>query len=242
MMSGKTFLSWIVKEIWEKINLRQVYQHIKALGVKHGKRFFYAAIIWEIIEDVVFPFFSWLLGVPGLIPIFLVLHFEPIVYPAFFWGFRMWDRAHGLEPWEPNRPAQSAYWRSAAKVLTLELVTLGWLSHVIPWKPLAIFAVLVSLFGFVHERIWHDTNFGISSIDTIQPKRVLAKAGTYLLVSSFSLYPLLKVMNVDSLWRTFFIAQGMVVFLFLTLETIWAKSAWGVLPTKDNHGSTVYDS
>src|SRR5271154_5174390 len=96
-------LRWILKEVWEKINFPKVYRGIKELGKKHGRRFFWAAIIWEMIEDIVFPFIAWLCGVPELIPVFLVLHFEPIVYPVFFWAFRTWDRLHGREPWEPAR-------------------------------------------------------------------------------------------------------------------------------------------
>lgn len=75
-------ISWLLKEAWEKINIVATWRTIKALGKKYGKRFFWAALIWEIIEDVVFPFISWKMGVPELIPVFLILHFEPIVYPA----------------------------------------------------------------------------------------------------------------------------------------------------------------
>lgn len=138
-------IKWIINVIWDKVNFPKVYREIKALGKKHGKRFFWAALIWEFIEDVVFPFIAWKAGVPALIPIFLVLHFEPIVYPAFFWGFRMWDRAHGKEPWEPDRSAQSAYWRSVTKVAIFQFAVSGWLLHVLEWKTLAIYSVLIAI-------------------------------------------------------------------------------------------------
>jgi hypothetical protein len=224
-------LRWLLKEVWEKINFPQVYRDIKALGKKHGKRFFWAALIWEVIEDVVFPFISWLCGVPELIPVFLVLHFEPIVYPVFFWGFRMWDRAHGKEPWEPDRRAQSAYWRSVVKVLTFQLAVTGWLFQVITWKPLIVFAVLTGLFDFVHERIWHDTNFGIATDDTVQFKRILGKTGTYLLFSIMTLYPLLKVSGLSPIWKPLLVAQVIAGSMYLVLESVWSKSVWGVSPT-----------
>lgn len=224
-------IRWLLSEVWEKINIAATWRRIKELGKKYGKRFFWAALIWEIIEDVVFPFISWKMGVPELIPVFLVLHFEPIVYPAFFWGFKTWDRIQGKEPWEPNRGAQSSHWRSILKGLTLHLTVSGWLLHVVPAKPLAILMVLMSLFGFIHERIWHDTNYGIIGCDQVQYRRVLAKAATYLLISTMSLYPLLKVTGASSLWRSLLLAQGITGVLYLLLESVWAKSKWGVEPT-----------
>lgn len=237
-------IRWLLNAVWEKVNLPKVWQELKALGKKHGKRFFIAALIWEIIEDVVFPFISWLCGVPELIPVFLILHFEPIVYPAFFWGFKTWDRIQGKEPWEPNREAQSSHWRSILKGLTLHLTVSGWLLQVITWKPLVILMALMSFFGFIHERIWHDTNYGIIGCDQVQYKRVLAKAGTYLLISTMSLYPLLKVTEASSIWRSLFLAQGITGILYLLLESVWAKSKWGVAPTQhapihgDSNGET----
>jgi len=223
-------IRWLLAKLWEKVNLPAVYREMKALGKKHGRRFFWAAIIWEAIEDIVLPFIAWLCGVPELIPVFLVLHFEPIVYPAFFWGFKTWDRLHGREPWEPNREAQSTHWRSILKGLTLHLTVSGWLLQVVAWKPLAILMVLMSLFGFIHERIWHDTNYGIIGDDVVQYRRSLAKAGTYLLISSMTLYPLLKVTGSVHILHSLLLAQGITGFLYLLLESVWAKSKWGVTP------------
>lgn len=230
-------IKWMLKELWEKINIVSTWRNIKTLGKKYGKRFFWAALIWEVIEDVVFPFFCWLLKVPELIPVFLILHFEPIVYPAFFWGFKMWDRLQGREPWNPDRPAHSHHWRSILKGLTVQLSITGWLAHFIPWKALLIFTVLISLFGFVHERIWHDSNYGITDTDQVRYKRSLAKTATYLIISSFVLFPLLRVAGVKPIWPTFLIAQGITGFLYLILEIVWAKSMWGIKfshPTEDH--------
>ena len=223
---------WVLHQIWEKLNVVNTYREIKALGKKYGRRFFFAALIWEGIEDIVFPFISWKMGVPELIPVFLVLHFEPIVYPVFFWGFKTYDRLKGKEPWEPERSAQSTHSRSVIKGLLFQLSVFGWLCQIVAWKPLIAFAVLTSLFGFVHERIWHDTNYGIKEDDTVQLRRTIVKTGTYLLISSITLYPLLRVSGVAHLWHTLLMAQGITAFLYLVLESVWAKSTWGVNPTK----------
>lgn len=222
---------WILNQVWEKVNLAHAYRELKELGKKHGKRFFIAAVLWEMVEDIVFPFLSWLFGVPELIPVFLVLHFEPIVYPAFFWGFRTWDRAHGKEPWEPDRSAQSTYWRSVVKVAVFQAVSLGWLSHFIPWKPLLAYAVLISLFSFIHERIWHDSNWGIKSDDSVQLKRTAGKVGTYMLIGTFVLFPLLRINQAANMWSLLLVSQSVTAILYLVLELVWARSLWGVMAT-----------
>jgi len=221
-------IRWLIHEAWEKINVVATWRQLKRLGKKYGKRFFWAALIWEIIEDVIFPFISWRMGVPELIPVFLVLHFEPIVYPAFFWGFRTWDRVQGKEPWEPNRDGYSSHWRSFLKGMIFHLSITGWLSHLIDWKPLVIVAILMCLFGFIHERIWHDTNYGILGNDQVQFKRVLAKTGTYLLISTITFYSLLKVTGASPLWQSLLVSQGMTGALYLVLESVWSRSMWGV--------------
>ncbi len=73
---------WVAGEVWEKINLPGAYRELKKLGAKYGRRFFWAAVVWEIIEDLIFPLLSWWFGVPELIPLFLIFHFEPIAYPG----------------------------------------------------------------------------------------------------------------------------------------------------------------
>lgn len=229
-------IRWLINEAYEKVNLPATWRTLKALGVKHGRRFFIAALLWELVEDVVFPALSIKFGVPELVPLFLVLHFEPLVYPAFFWGFRMYDRARGREPWEPDRSAQSSYWRSVMKVVTLQLVLAGWLSHLVPWKPLVVFLGLTSGFGFIHERVWHDANYGILPDDSVQAKRTFGKTGTYLIVSTMTLFPLLRVAGASPIWKPLFLAIGVAGLLYGILEAVWAKSAWGVTPTKSDPG------
>jgi len=224
-------LKWILRKLWEKINLANTYRDIKTLGKKYGKRFFWIAILWECVEDIIFPLLCLKFRVPGLIPVFLVMHFEPIVYPAFFWGFRTWDRIQGKEPWEPDRSSQSAHWRSILKGLVFQLAITGWLSQVIAWKLLAIFTGLMSLFGFIHERVWHDTNYGISETDAVQSRRTVAKTFTYLLVSAFVLSPLLKVFQMVPIWKPLLIVQTITGVVYLVLERVWARSLWGVTPT-----------
>lgn len=228
-------IRWVFGEVWEKVNLPGVYRELVKLGKKHGKRFFWAALIWELIEDVLFPLLSWWAGVPELIPLFLVFHFEPIAYPAIFWGFRMYDRSQGREPWEPDRGTQSTYWRSMGKVVVYKLAIVGWfvaillglgLSPVV----LAAYVGLMALFGFVHERIWHDTNYGIRPDDSVEYKRTVVKAATYRIVSTMTMYPLLKAVLGEAPWVPLLACQLVGFVLYLTLEMIWAKSGWGMVP------------
>lgn len=224
----RSLIRWLLHEAWEKINILNTWREIKALGKKYGKRFFWAALIWECIEDIVFPFIAWKMGVPGLIPVFLVMHFEPVVYPVLFWAFRTWDRIQGKEPWEPNRTAYSHHWRSLLKGLTFQLALTGWLGHILSWKLLAVYTALQATFGFVHDRIWHDSNYGILGNDLVQYRRPIAKTATYLLLTTFVLYPLLRLMHPDTLGWLLLEAQGITAVLFLVLETVWAKSLWGI--------------
>ncbi len=225
---------WVVGKIWEKINLPAVYRELKELGKKHGKRFFYAALIWEIIEDGLFPFLSWLFGAPELIPLFLIFHFEPIGYPIIFWLFRMYDRSRGREPWEPDRSAYSSYWRSVNKVVVYKVAVTGWLVCILAGlgiSPVALgfYVCLTALFGFVHERIWNDNNYGIRPDDTVEMKRVIAKTSTYRIVSLLTMYSILKASVGYTHWAELGLYQSLAVSLYLLLEVIWAKSCWGII-------------
>lgn len=232
----RALLRWLLHEAWEKINVVATWREIKALGKKYGKRFFWAALIWECIEDLVFPFIAWRMGLPELIPVFLVMHFEPVVYPAFFWGFRTWDRIQGKEPWNPPRGAHSQHWRSVLKGLTFQLSITGWLGHIISWKALIAYTLLQSFFGFIHERVWHDSNYGILDNDLVQYRRGVAKTATYLLLSTFVLFPLLRVTGAHPIWIPLLEGQLVTGALYLILETVWAKSLWGIRPNyQDDH-------
>lgn len=229
----------IAEEILEKVNIVETWRELKARGKKHGTRFFVAALIWEIIEDVVFPFIAWKLGVPGLIPVFLVLHFEPVVYPIFFWAFRTWDRTQGREPWEPNRPAQSSSIRSAAKATLYEVAVAGWYAAILlgnglsPWI-LGAYLALMAAFGFVHERIWHDENYGIDRDDSVMPRRVIAKTCTYTVASTMTMGPLLRATFGHNPWSTILACQVTGALLYAAFEAVWAKNRWGITPVPDH--------
>jgi hypothetical protein len=228
-------IKWLLCKIWEKINIVATWREIKELGKRYGKRFFWAAIIWESIEDIVLPYLSWRYGMPEIIPVFLIMHFEPIVYPAFFWGFRTYDRLRGHQSWEPNRNAYSHHWRSLMKGLTIQLAMTGWLGHILPWKELIIFTVLISIFGFVHERIWHDTNYGIMTNDLVQYRRPIVKTGTYLILSFFILFPIIRMAKLMPWWYYLSLALLIEGIIYIVLEIVWAKSVWGVVFFKGSH-------
>lgn len=232
-------IRWVFGEIWEKINIPATWRELKALGKKHGTRFFIAAIIWELIEDLVFPLLSWHFGMPELIPIFLIFHFEIITWPIFFWAFKMYDRARGREPWEPDRSAMSTNWRSFMKVLVYQLAAFGWLwalfNPLENWRMMGtiiFYTVLMSLFGFIHERVWHDSNYGILPNDDVEIKRTLAKTFTYRGVALLVMYSGMKaIFQGDYPIEEMAIFQAAGTTVYLLLECIWAKSMWGIHPT-----------
>lgn len=227
-------LRWMAGEAWEKINVVATWRELKELGRKHGKRFFIAAVAWELIEDVLFPILSWQAGVPELIPVFLVLHFEPITYPIFFWCFKMWDRFHGVEPWDPNRSAASTYTRTTLKALSYRAASLGLFYLLLATSGLSLgilaaYTVLMSFFSFVHDRIWHDSNYGIDENDQVHPKRVVAKVLTYRMVSALVMGGLFYGLHLDMGLVALY--QGIMLAAHLLHEGVWAKVAWGIRPT-----------
>jgi len=227
-------LAWMVKEAWEKINLRAKWREIVDTGKEWGLRFVIVAVVWEIIEDGLFPLLSWWLGVPWLIPVFLVWHFEPVVYPVFFWAFRTYDRAIGKIPWEADRPAYSSHWRTALKVLVYRVGSVGGLLAIevyLETPPLLLLAyiLLMTGFNFVHERIWHDSNFGIIvETDQVQMKRVVAKAMSYRTVSVLLLGGALAASTTPTPWGALALYQASMLGLYLSLETAWAKNSIGI--------------
>lgn len=229
---------WVLGEVWEKVNVVAMWRELKALGRQHGKRFFWAALIWECIEDILFPFLSWLAGVPELIPLFLVMHFEPIVYPAFFWAFRQWDRRKGLIPEHPERPNHSASWRSWAKTLNYNVTSLGFLGFMLVTQTdyknngmVLTYGFLMTLFGYVHERIWHDSNYGIRPDDTVETRRNIAKSATHLVVAVMVMYPLMKAFMGTVPWTFLLLWQVGAALVYFGLETVWSKSLWGLQQT-----------
>lgn len=228
-------VKWAAGEVWEKINLPAVWRELKELGRKHGKRFFWAALIWELIEDGVFPLVSWFLGVPELIPLFLIFHFEPIAYPAIFWLFRVWDRKHGLVPEHPERCAHSASWRSWAKAFNFNVAALGFLGFMLVTNTdysnngmVLTYGGLMLLFSYIHERIWHDSNYGIKPNDDVEPKRNLAKTVTYRIVAVMVMYPLMKAFMGEAHWMFMLCWHLGASGAYFGLETVWSKSQWGL--------------
>ncbi len=233
-------LRWFVGEAWEKINIRAKWREIKAEGAKHGLRFVIFAVLWECIEDILFPYLAIHFGMPALAPFFLVMHFEPLVYPAALWAFRMWDRKQGRVPWEPDRGAQSSNLRSAGKVGVVGVAGTGWyvailLSLGYSPKILIVFVGLMAAFGFVHERIWHDSNYGIGDngigdLDHVFFRRVVAKTVTYAIVSTTILASLFRVSFGAVPWHVILACQGTGLALYFVFESVWARSRWGVAP------------
>jgi len=230
-----TILRWLAGEAYEKVNLAATWRELKELGHKHGRRFFIVAVLWEMVEDLVFPVIAIFFKHPWLVPVFLVLHFEPVVYPMFFYGFRTWDRLQGREPWEPDRLAMSAYWRTGLKVLSHRLLSLGlfllWLrSFDLGFGILAAYTVVMTVFAFIHDRIWHDSNFGIDvPSDTVSPLRILVKASTYRVVSVIVMCSVFRAIlgyvPIDVLFY-----QLSTFTLGLLLSQWWARNDLGLSP------------
>jgi hypothetical protein len=228
------FLRWAAGEAREKLDLRAKWAEIKETSKEWGPRFIFVAVTWELIEDGLFPFLSWWFGVPWLIPVFLIWHFEPVAYPVFFWMFRTYDRITGKTPWEADRPGYSSHWRTAAKVTAYRVASIGGLIAfqlylgLNAWLLLA-YIVLMTGFNFAHERIWHDSNFGILvDTDEVLYRRPIAKALTYRTVSCLLLGGALGATITPMPWTAFLVYQGVMLALYGSLETIWARSTLGI--------------
>lgn len=229
-------LLWLYGEAKEKLSFRATWHELKELGKKHGRRFFVAAVLWEIVEDVVFPAISVYCGHPELVVVFLVIHFEPIIYPCLFWAFRMYDRFKGRVPWEPERSAMSSYWRTAFKSLCYRICAVivfwGFLSgHNLNRWALTAYMAMMMFFGYVHDRIWHDWNWGITPDDQVLLRRTVAKILTYrgvsILVMAMALKGLLGHVPVDVLFGY----QVCMLLFALAVEWAWSQSAWGIQQT-----------
>jgi len=225
---------WALGEFLEKINIFETWRELKKLGVKYGRRFFIAAVLYELFEDVCVPILLYHLGFPELIPAVLILHGEPLVYPFIFFGFKVWDHyVRGL-PWHPDRPFCSNGYRTAAKVASYRVVALGafglvlWNLGLSLWL-LTAYSLAMTFFGLVHERLWHDTNFGIVvATDQVRPKRVLAKTLSYRSVSTLVMLGVFTALLGNVPWWPIISYQMTMFFGYLMLESFWARTDWGI--------------
>ena len=113
----------------------------------------------------------------------------------------------------------------------------GWFATMLvlqgfPLTILPFFCGLMLMFGYVHERIWHDSNFGIDPVDKVDPRRNLAKTLTYRGVSLTVMASIFGAVG-HVPWAEVMIFQGSASVLYLGLETVWSKSEWGIDQTVD---------
>jgi hypothetical protein len=226
---------WVAEEAWEKVNVVETWRTLKKLGQKYGRRFFVAALALEFVESVVAPSVAAYFKAYWLIPIFIVFHTEPLMYPVFFFAFLTWDRIQGREPWEPERLAQSTYTRAGLQVLSYRVVAFA-LFYVIlsqlgvtPWL-LTAYTLGMSFFGFVHDRIWHESNFGIDvPTDTVKPVRVVAKAATYRAASATVMCGMFLALlgHVPAEVWTY---QALMFLVHVLIGGWWARSSYGIVP------------
>ena len=234
-------LHWLIGVLKDKLNVLATFREILKLGKRFGLRFVIAAIVWESIEDVLLPMIAWHFGHPELIPIFLVLHFEPVIYPVFLFCFKTYDRMRGREPWDPNRPWVSTNIRSWLKVTSNQLLslTLFWLILTrigLPlWLLVAYFLTMLG-FKFVYERIWHDSSWGITPGDRVQIKRVVLKIILYRVVSVAVMGMVLR--GFLGAWHVWALLtyQGAALVVHSATEALWARSDWGIRPSKTCDG------
>jgi len=152
--------------------------------------------------------------------------------------FRCWDRKRGRIPEHPDRSAHSASWRSWAKVVIYMTTVSGWFATVLVFLGLslhilAFFAGLMVLFGYIHERIWHDSNYGIDGYDQVAQRRNMAKSVTYRIVSFTVMVSVLGATVGAIPWVGVLIFQGGASIVYCSLETVWSKSEWGIEKTVD---------
>jgi len=237
-MISKTLnlLKWLVGEAMEKINVVEKWREIKAEGKKYGKRFIVGAVLWECVEDILFPSLAWYFGMKWLIPVFLCLHFEPIIYPIMFFCFRTYDRMMGREKWDPDRKACSKGYRTAAKAIAYRTIALGAFGAVLyglninMWL-LVVYSLLMTMFGAVHERLWHDSNYGITQNDQVETKRMLLKTFTYRGASALIMLGVFLGALGSVPWMAFLSYQVVMLTCYFSLEALWSKTSWGIRPT-----------
>ena len=233
---------WALGEVKEKLDVRETWRELKKAGKKYGRRFCIAAVLWELFEDVGIPIILWNVGLPELIPVVLLLHGEPVVWPIFFFMFRQYDiHVHGESPY-PDRKAFSNGYRTAAKTLLYRTLALGVFGLVL-WKLgmslwiLTGYSLLMTFLNMVHERLWHDNNYGIVvETDEVEMKRTVAKALSYrvlsFMLSFMVMWGVFTALLGGTPWVPIITYQVTMLFGYFTLESFWAKNDWGIEPVE----------
>lgn len=226
----------------ERLDVRGTVREIRGLGRKYGLRFMVAAAVWEVIESLVIPGIMLRYHQPALALFFVLFHFEPVVYPVLFYAFRSYDRVRGRIPWEPDRGMMSSSKRTAAKVTLYRMVSVA-----VFWALLRVFdlnqwallgySALMSMFYYVHERLWHDLGWGITADDQVTEKRVIAKVLTYRAVSVLVMGGAIWAVLPRGVPRRELVVlvaayQASMLTFHVALEAVWAKSSWGIVPAK----------
>lgn len=82
--SGKYLKNTIAEKVELFSNPKKIYNKMIALGKKEGLPFMAYAIAVEILEDLVLPGVLACTGNSEYIPIVLIGHSEPVMYPLYF--------------------------------------------------------------------------------------------------------------------------------------------------------------
>jgi len=87
--------NYLKNAVFEKVDLirnpRKVYEEFIELGKKEGLPFMYYAIGIEVMEDVVLPGILVITDNSEYIPVALAFHTEPVMYPLWFLGKKIYN-------------------------------------------------------------------------------------------------------------------------------------------------------
>jgi len=65
----------------KKVNVREIAKDVWRLSRVRGWKFAVVAVLVDLFEDVVLPSLAIVMGQPTLVPIFMAIHLEPVIYP-----------------------------------------------------------------------------------------------------------------------------------------------------------------
>ena len=86
--------------------------------------------------------------------------------------------------------------------------------------------------------MWHDSSWGISPGDDVEPERIALKACTYRAVSLLAMSCALRAVTGEVPWGLLAAYQMVACGLYLGLEVLWSRSAWGVVAIPVRAGRT----